>query len=294
MDSTMEKILVPTDFSNAAEMAFNFAKQIAKKNKASITLLHAMDVPVALEPTLMDPSIVQEIGEESMQSTEQLMRDLKEKNCAECDLDYFIGSGPVLEVINRYRSLNHIDSIVMGTHGASGFKEIFIGSNAEKVIRRAKVPVYTIPNKLLLDDIKSLLIPIDINDISDGFLHGIKELINLFEATPHFLYIDTPTSHINEDEFYTELDEILQHRNFEDYQIHTERDFTAESGIFHAAKILGSDMICLATHGKVGLSHLIEGSLAEDIANHSRIPVWTYNLKMEEHFEEMNNLAFAL
>lgn len=291
----MEKILVPSDFSPTAEMALNFARQMARRSDASITLIHALDLPVALEPTLMEPSVVQEIGDQSYHVAENSLKDLCAKYGDEkCHIDYFIQSGSITEVLDEYKSVNNFDLIIMGTHGASGFKEIFIGSNAEKVIRKARVPVYTIPSLQSLDKIHNLLIPIDIDDLSDGFLHSIKELLNFFRAKPYFIHVDTPSGHINEKQFYDELYEILAHREFEDFEIKTDRDYTAESGILKAADELNADMICIATHGKVGLSHLIQGSLAEDIANHSRIPVWTYNLKMEEHFEELNNPAFSL
>ncbi len=284
----MEKILVPTDFSETAGMAFDFALQLSARKNIPISLLHVFDFPVALEP-----NTIEELMKQSYNSAEESMSDFIEKYSKDdVSVVRIIESGSLTSIIERYRS--HYDVIVMGTHGASGFKEIFMGSNAEKVIRRAKCPVYTIPNQQKIANLKHFIVPLQVEDLSEGFLHNLKELSYFFQAHLHFLYVDTPAGHINEEMFHQELDDILSHRNFHGYDIHTGRDFSAESGIFHFAENIGGNMICLSTHGKVGLAHFLEGSLAEDIANHSRIPVWTYNLKMEEHFEEMNNLSFAL
>lgn len=52
-----------------------------------------------------------------------------------------------------------------------------------------------------------------------------------------------------------------------------------EGGILNFSKMVDADMIALGTHGRKGLSHLLNGSLAEGIVNHSSLPVWTYGIK---------------
>jgi len=55
-------------------------------------------------------------------------------------------------------------------------------------------------------------------------------------------------------------------------------DYTIEQGILNYANIIGADLIALATHGRTGLAHFFEGSISEDIANHSVLPVMTFKI----------------
>ena len=55
-------------------------------------------------------------------------------------------------------------------------------------------------------------------------------------------------------------------------------DYSIEKGILNFANVIGADLIAVATHGRKGLSHFFEGSVSEDIANHSTLPVMTFKI----------------
>jgi nucleotide-binding universal stress UspA family protein len=274
-------------------MALDFVVQLADKSNASIALFHAVDFPIPLDAIYLDPTTAQDIMDRSYQGAEEnLQKICRRFEKTNVEVDYMINSGNLTNLIKSYLDEFHFDLIIMGTHGASGVKEIIMGSNAEKIIRSAKCPVCIVPVQQSIRKLSRLLVPVNIEDLSDGYLHHLKELQHLLDAELHFLFVNTPGGYENERRFNDELTEILAHREFPQYEIHTTRDFNPESGIFHFASDLHADIICMSTHGRIGLAHLFEGSLTEDIANHSKIPVWTYNLKMDEHFEELDNLAF--
>jgi len=190
----MEKILVPIDFSETAGMAFDFAIQLSKRRNISITLLHAFDFPVVLEPTSAE-----EVLNLSHEFVNERLRDFEEKYGNEdITIEHYLESGSLTKVIDQYRSISNYDMIVMGTKGASGLKEIFLGSNTEKVIRKAECPVYAIPNKQKIENLKKLLIPLEVEDLSDGFLHNLKDLSHFFKAHLHFLHVDTPSGGLDD------------------------------------------------------------------------------------------------
>ena len=60
--------------------------------------------------------------------------------------------------------------------------------------------------------------------------------------------------------------------------VHYINDYTIEKGILNFANAQGADLIAVATHGRTGLSHFFEGSISEDIANHSALPVMTFKI----------------
>jgi nucleotide-binding universal stress UspA family protein len=55
-------------------------------------------------------------------------------------------------------------------------------------------------------------------------------------------------------------------------------DYSIEKGILNFANVIGADVIAVATHGRKGLAHFFEGSISEDIANHSTLPVMTFKI----------------
>ena len=63
------------------------------------------------------------------------------------------------------------------------------------------------------------------------------------------------------------------------YTIDIYNDKVEEDGIIFFAQDIGANLIALATHGRSGLLHLLSGSIAEDIVNHAKRPVWTFRLK---------------
>jgi nucleotide-binding universal stress UspA family protein len=55
-------------------------------------------------------------------------------------------------------------------------------------------------------------------------------------------------------------------------------DYTIEKGILNFSNVIGADLIAVATHGRKGIAHFFEGSISEDIANHSTLPVMTFKI----------------
>ena len=145
----MKRILVPTDFSKRANDALNFAKEIALDNEATVILLHAVEYPVG---ATMDPIGVSVVANVDREMIDTLTTTAKEKMAVikrEFQNDG-INIETIVDVGTAYISIyeniknQHVDMVIMGSHGASGFKEMFIGSNAEKVVRHVKCPVITI------------------------------------------------------------------------------------------------------------------------------------------------------
>ena len=135
----MKKILIPTDFSKHAEYALKVAAQIAKKNNGEIILLHMLELPHQSSDAIGTGHDIPEImffKNAAIARLENLMdapylEGLKVSEIVQFELAF--------DGILKISKQNDVDLIVMGSHGASGFKEMFIGSNAEKVVRNSEV-----------------------------------------------------------------------------------------------------------------------------------------------------------
>jgi len=141
------RILVPTDFTPAAEAALEAALELARKFKATIVLMHAYGAP-----SYAYPDIKSHVTAEYGSALEQVARDAL--NRAVCDhtdggvpIAAALYSGAPWEQILLAVKQHDINLVVMGTHGRSALAQAFLGSVAEKLVRLCPVPVLTVHPK---------------------------------------------------------------------------------------------------------------------------------------------------
>lgn len=134
-------ILIPTDFSENAELATEFAFKIAAISGGKVTVLHAYDLPYS--DRSMSTSLLEVMKENAESNMKDLEGKLKEKYGA--NFNTLVRLGNPIRLISETSNLEEIDLVVMGTKGASGLEEVLIGSNAASVIQNTKKPVLIIP-----------------------------------------------------------------------------------------------------------------------------------------------------
>jgi len=76
-----------------------------------------------------------------------------------------------------------------------------------------------------------------------------------------------------------QTEDFVEKYKFKDYTLNIYNDFIEEDGIIYYSEDIEADMIALGTHGRTGFMHLISGSIAEDVVNHAKRPVWTCRIK---------------
>jgi universal stress protein A len=132
--SVISRILCPTDFSETAQLAFDYAVRLASQVQAEIVLLHAFDKPATLTMT-----------GQSIPADPQLQEKLNEMRAAlpGVNLKRVLHAGAPGEVICWLAVDRRCDLIVMGTHGHGGLRHFILGSVAEYVVRHARCPVLT-------------------------------------------------------------------------------------------------------------------------------------------------------
>jgi nucleotide-binding universal stress UspA family protein len=134
-------ILHPTDFSPAAEEAFQLAGSLARDHGARLVVLHVNPPPLASEfPVGPQEEIAdfKEVVWEEFRRLEALDPHIREVRL-ECR---FVDGDPVREILRLARDVD-CDLIVMGTHGRSGLSRLLMGSVAEQILRKAPCPVLT-------------------------------------------------------------------------------------------------------------------------------------------------------
>lgn len=276
----MKKILVPTDFSNTAEHALKVAAKMAKKYDSEIYLLHMLELPLQL----IDPvsrSRNQNLPESiffmklAHQRFGALIKKpfLKDIKIHETVLFHQAFEG-IMEVSQQY----NCDIIIMGSHGASGFKKMFIGSNTEKVVRSSNVPVLVIKEEQDDFDIENFIFATDGEEIYKDTLEAAYNFSEMISAKFHLLFINTPNKFLTSDEVKVRMRNLLANTKVKNFELHIFNDTNVERGILNFSSKKEKSLIGMSTHGRKGLAHFFNGSISEDLVHHAQMPLVTFKI----------------
>ncbi len=287
----MKRILVPTDFSEQAGYAMDLACQIANKSNIELVALHVLDHTGLFDfsagsssyPLMGNPA-----GLELDQNFLELLYNNAEEKCKNFLKPYEnkslkitqkIKIGSAFHYITEEIEDNNTNLVIMGSKGASGFEEVLIGSNTEKVVRHAKCPVLTVKTKVNLKEVKNIVFATDFHEEGAQVADELKKLQEVFHAKLHLVRVNTPNNFETNRRIMEHVDSFISENKISNYSVNIYNEKVEEDGIIFFAQDINADLIALATHGRSGLLHLLSGSIAEDVVNHAQRPVWTFRQK---------------
>ncbi len=278
----INKIVVPIDFSEPSVDALDVAHQFAKKFAVALELVHIVEIPLPVdEESIVRVKVfpveqVRRIKDEAREMMEALVHDHRYEDV---DVTYRVQTGNPYRSITRELVKNPADLIVMGSKGASGDREVWVGSNAERMVRFARCPVLVVKEKFRVDRIKRIVFATALRDYDPEAINRLKAMQQALGAKLHVVRINTMNNFMEDPYVKRELEEMVEEHQLENATVHTYNDIAEEDGIIHFAEAMKADLIALTTRGRRGLMHLLGGSVAEDVANHTKLPVWTINLR---------------
>ncbi len=281
----MKKILVPTDFSKVAGYAAEVAASIARKSGAEINLLHVIEEGSRdsfrvtgemklgnMEERLFMMKLIERAKKQMAKlQNDAIFKDVKVK--AELRIGSpFHGMRSIIEE-------QKVDLVVMGTTGTTGWAESIIGSNTEKVVRHARCPVLTVQKKPASLDFKNIVYATAMNRDEEVFSRIVKRAQEMYNSTIHLVRVNTPGNFQRDAVVKKYMQDFAKKLQLKNYTINVFNDITEEEGIIYFADSINADMIAMATHGRTGFAHVLAGSIAEDVVNHSKRPVLTFVVK---------------
>ncbi|MEM6720251.1 MAG: universal stress protein [Bacteroidota bacterium] len=274
----MKKILLPTDFSEQAEYALKVAASLAKQNDATIYLMHMLEMPSHLlsgDTNLDVPEqlLFMKIAHERFEKTmdQDFMKDVN----VEITVETHKAFDGITQAIHRHE----IDLVVMGSSGASGLKEMFIGSNTEKVVRTADAPVLVIKNDIDDFSVTNFVFASDFDDDQKLVFEQAIDFANSFNAKLHLLFVNTPNRFVTTDAAQKKMNAFIEgFEDLGDHEMHIYNDSKIETGILNFSRSIDADLIGMSTHGRQGLAHFFNGSISEDLVNHALRPVITFKI----------------
>ncbi|HET8761586.1 MAG TPA: universal stress protein [Nitrospiria bacterium] len=135
-------LLVPTDFSQGAAAAVEYALWLAGRTHATVIFFHVMEPTVySVDFALTRPDLSAEVRERAQDVLRQLVEEARGRGIP---ADQAVAVGAPFAEIRKAAADRRVDLIVMGTHGRTGAAHVVLGSTAERVVRLAPCPVLTV------------------------------------------------------------------------------------------------------------------------------------------------------
>ncbi|RAJ89674.1 nucleotide-binding universal stress UspA family protein [Larkinella arboricola] len=270
----MKTILVPTDLSPMTTYALDVAVGLARTHQAEIVLLHTVLYQLVAQPagdyTPEFSAIMAENYEMAYQQAQQDLQALASNpRYAGVVIKTKLGSN--LDGLIRCINEQPADLIVLASQGASGLMEWLEGSNAERIVRHAHCPVLVVKGPIEHFQPKNIVCGIDLDEkLKERHMYPFQ-LTD--QGLQQFVYVLTPHD-VHEPEGIRQwMDELALAKGIAHYQLSIWRAPAVAEGILDFADQQQADLIVLYTHGRTGLSHWIQGSVAEDVLNHAKVPV---------------------
>ncbi|MFL0353657.1 universal stress protein [Xanthomarina sp. GH4-25] len=277
----MKKIIVPVDFSEFSEYALEAASFLARKNNAEILALHMLEISTAVinkadNIKQLESLFFLKLAEKKFKEflNKDYLKDIK--------VTPIVKHFKVFSEVNEVAKENQADLIVMGSQGASGIKEVLVGSNTEKVVRHSDIPVLVIKHNPILMEFENMVFACDFTEEAVQQYLRAKEMAKKLDSKMHLVYVNMPGTKFRSSAeiekqvatFLRKADGGIEKMN----EVNYVNDYSIEEGILNFSNIIGADVIAVATHGRKGVAHFFEGSISEDIANHSTLPVMTFKI----------------
>lgn len=289
---SVQRILVPIDFSDYSVNACRYAVGLAEKLNAEIKLMHVYYNPVVNSMPLTDTyyyqvnmdEIIREIEIKAKNSMDRFYGDLKEKidkdQIEGVKLDYTLTRGIASEEIIAMSKDYNPDVIIIGTRGQGERENDLIGSVAAKIIEDTKVPVLVIPEDSIYEGIGTINILYTTN-FDDSDYKAMKKLMNIlapFEFRLYCVHIGQKDSHNWDKAKMATLKEKLLEQ-YPDYEIECSllEEEIFLKGIQEIIREKQIDIISLVTHKRSLISKLLNPSMARKVLFHTNIPFLVFH-----------------
>jgi len=189
----MKRILLPTDFSDNALNAIRYAVNLFRNTSCEFYLLHTYTPAAYVVGSMADSYSALELQKITRQNAERSLEEVEETIRAEFNnrnhhFKKFVTFNMLVHEIEDMVADQGIDLIVMGTQGATGAQEVFLGSHTMYTIKKVKCPVIAVPSGFGYESPKEILFPTDFRlSKVNPYLSLIREICDLQSARLNIL-----------------------------------------------------------------------------------------------------------
>lgn len=273
----MKKILFPTDLSAAAERAFIYALHLANHMETELITLNVYQKPEVrgggLPHTLSEFYESYDLDEfENFKDSIPVLREIQEKEgFASLSVQHLLKPGRTVETILQVAKEEDVEMIVMGTTGARGLKEVFMGSVAGEVLEKASCPVLAIPEKAVFDgEIDDIAFAVSYQDEEVEAFKVLVDLCSSFNAKIHCLNVDL--SHA--EDYRNDMNRFKEKLPFYDnteFEVIQSTDI--REGLTRYMETHSVDVLVMVTHKRNFFQELLRYSHAKEMSYHCNMPL---------------------
>lgn len=272
----IEKILLPIDFSETSLIAIEHAAFTAQLYKADLVLLHVLENHwekfniVTPELRIEEPSGVLQAIEKRL---ENVAKDIRTKYGVKSIC--ITTNGTIFSEIISISKEQSIDLIIMGTHGTSGVVEFLVGSNTFKIASQSDCPVISIQAHAQKLGFKEIILPIDLSAHARQKVHQAIVIAKHFASNIHLVGLNDSddASEMNKLELHLDkIEEFIKKNEIPVERKMLKANNQAKTTMDYANEV-NADLIIIMTDQDENLSGRFMGSYAQQIINHSKIPV---------------------
>ncbi len=271
----MKRILYPTDFSPASLNAFVYALKLAEATQSELFVLHVYELPQlhmgGMTNTLKEiyDTIELENFENLKDQVPMLRKIADEHQMSAIRMSHILKHGDLIWAITNVVTSESIDYVVMGTKGASGLKETFLGSNTGSVMTETEAIVIGIPEEAVFTDIKNIVFTTRYRDKDIKALQKVLQLAKVFDAHVHCLYVKTSKSEVNEVvfqdwKFLFKDEKVVFHTIVSDQVKESILEFTQEYKV---------DLLAMLNYKRGFFEELFSQSLTQKLSFHVKVPL---------------------
>ena len=275
----MKTILVPTDFSEYAGYASDFAAQLSRHTGAELCFIHVVEIPSSPEAEYyLNHMLIQNMMTEAEEKLQLISKKYKDIN----DVKTFVTTSNAINGIKSGILSMQADLIVMGKHHhGGGISELLFDNNTEKIIRYANCPVFSICEPVDFDVWKKAVVAIDPEACHSELLEDVRILSDEMDIIPHFVWIAKNQATHSLENIDLLKDSLKSHFASRKFMFSSTVSTQTDEGIIKFSKELNADLIILSTHARRGFNRLIHGSVTESVVEKANIPTLVVQLNPE-------------
>ena len=280
----IETIVVPSDFSKNASAALRYGIQLSKKFKSRLVVFHCSHMSAyALSAAKTEEQMSQLIQEDEHNKMEKLQQQVT-KAYQQLGIDKMPSSTKCLVEFNPMVVENTIEVaqkynaglIIMGTHGVSGIKKFFFGSNTSIMISKSDLPVLAVPENYKYSPIENISFASDLENISQE-LGRLLPFVEELKARLNIVYLDYGLDSSNTKKKNAEA--IIKKISNKKIELFIQKATIEKSLVDQVKKYLSknkTDCLVMFTRERSLWDRLFLGSKTEDMSTALQVPLLTF------------------
>lgn len=274
----MKTLLVPTDFSSNAANALNYAIEFAKAGNYKIILLHAFRNEIIVQDAPLEHG--GKLFNHNEVAAQKRLAYLSKNVIAAANITFEIinQQGFLYDVIKQVLKRKRVQWVVMGTSGAMGLKEVFIGSTTEKIISNVSTPVVVVPENVKFTGIRKIVYA---TDFKNGDITSLRKIVAFAELNSAEINVVLVSNllYAREDEGMKLVEfskKILAKLDYKKLSFHILYSFEVPEKLEDYLTSENGDILAVSTHHKFFMQRITEISYSQKLLHRAKVPMLVF------------------